>query len=104
MSLPTSLHAYVSEMEAYDQAKSKVRGIRISFGTNFSGAQAYRARLHNARVLDRKENTRGVASDHPMYGKSDFDNIIVSIRQDVDDNYWVYLEKNGDIPGKVEEL
>jgi len=103
MPLPASLHAYTSEMEAFDRAKSAPSGIRIEFPDRIR-AMAYRARLHGARVLDRKENSRVVDKTSPLYGKSDYDCIVVSIKEDTDGKWWLYLEKNEVIPGIVEEL
>ena len=103
MTLPVSLHAYKSEIDAFDRAITATRGIRIEFPDQ-TRARGYVARLHNARALDRKENLRTLDPTNPLYGKSDFDCITVSIRQDTSGNAWVYLEKNEVIPGHVEEL
>ncbi len=102
MTLPTSLHAYKPEFDAYERAKDSARGIRVEF-PNTTKARAFTARLHNARVLDRKEN-RGIDKDSPMFGRSEFDCITVALREDTEGKAWVYLEKNEVIPGHVEEL
>lgn len=103
MPLPQSLHSYESEVAAFDRAKAAERGIRIRFETQ-AAASAYRARLHYARTLDRKENTRGIDPESPLYGKSDFDGIVATVHEDTEGGWWVYLRKNETIPGDVEEL
>ena len=103
MSLPTSLLAYASELDAFRRANATERGIRIEFPDERS-ARAYLARLHQARVLDRKENKDVYAPGDPMFGKSDYDTIRVSKREDETGKFWLYLEKNEVIPGFVEEL
>ena len=81
MSLPTSLHAYQSELDAYQRAKDAKTGIRIQFETQ-SRAKSYMARLHQARVLDRNENRAAFEPGDPMYAKSDYDAIAASIKED----------------------
>ena len=103
MSLPTSLHAYTSELEAFQRAAASPNGIRIEFPDERS-ARAYLARLHQARVLDRRENKDIYSPGDPMYGKSDYDSLRVSKREDETGKFWLYLEKNEIIPGFVEEL
>ena len=103
MTLPTSLHAYASELDAYAKAVASPKGIRIEFPTD-RAASAYMARLHQCRCLDRKENLSVYDPGDPMYGKSDYDTIRVSKREDTDGGWWLYLEKNEVIPGNVEEL
>lgn len=103
MSLPNSLHSYTSEIEALDRARNAERGIRIEFPSR-SRAVHYRSRLHYARSLDRRENTTAVPQSSPLYGKSDFDCISISLQDDTDGKWWLYLEKNETIPGHVEEL
>lgn len=103
MSLPNSLHAYASELDAFERAKTSTKGIRIMFDTH-QQARYYSNRLHYARKLDRQENTRALDPAHPLYGKSDHDCFVVSIKEDTEGKWWVYINKNEIIPGAVEEL
>ena len=103
MPLPDSLHAFTTEFEAFDRAVSAEKGIRIEF-SDPAPARAYRARLHQARVLDRRENRVAYKEGDPMYGRSSYDSLRVTIREDTAGKHWVYIEKQENIPGTVEEL
>ena len=103
MSLPNSLHAYISELEAFDKARDSEKGIRIEFAT-FSKARHYANRLNYARKLDRTENAKVLDESSPLHGKSDYDCFMVSVREDTEAHWWVYIEKNDVIPGVVETL
>lgn len=103
MPLPTSLLAFEPEMQAFSRADSAEKGIRVEFPEERK-ARSFIARLHQARVLDRRENLKAYKEGDPMYGKSAFDGIRVSLREDTEGNHWVYLEKMENIPGAVEEL
>lgn len=103
MSLPNSLHAYTSELDAFERAAQSPRGIRIMFDTH-QQARYYSNRLHYARKLDRQENTRVLELAHPLYGKSNHDGFVVSIKEDTEGKWWIYINKNEIIPGTVEEL
>jgi hypothetical protein len=103
MSLPNSLHAYISELDAFDRASKSDKGIRIEM-PSFSKARHYANRLNYARKLDRTENAKVLDEDMPMHGKSDYDCFMVSVKEDTAGCWWVYIEKNDVIPGEVEEL
>jgi|SRR5215472_9049442 len=103
MSMSPNLMAYESEITAFEQAKQSPRGIRIEFD-DLAAARYYANRLHYARKRDRMENTRLFGPQTPMHGRSEFDAIRVRLREDKIGHWWVYLEKNEEIPGNVEEL
>jgi len=103
MSLPSSLNHYEAEFETLDRCLSAARGIRVHMPNNTT-AMHFRQRLHHARVLQRKKNSEVHAKGEPLHNTSIYDCIIIRIRQDVEDNWWIYLEKNLVIPGVVEDL
>src|SRR6266576_3824526 len=74
-----------------DQAIANVKGTRIKF-PDHGAAWHFRLRLHKARRIDREDNTRTFERDHPMYGRSIYDPLVVKIRV-IDGDTWLYLEK-----------
>ena len=103
MSLSPSLISYESEIMSFERAKASEHGIRIEFETH-GQAKYYAARLHQARTVDRRDNTRIGGESSPMHGRSEFDSIRIKLREDEIGHWWVYLEKNDVIPGYVEDL
>lgn len=103
MSLPTSLHAYEAEIESFEKAAAADKGIRLQFD-NRADAAAYMARMHQARILDRRKNMETYDKGHPMYGASEFDKLKCYVREDTEGKFWVYVAKNETFAGVVEEL
>ena len=103
MSLPSSLNHYEAEFETLDRCLSATRGIRVLMADHTT-AMYFRQRLHQARALQRKKNSEVHAKGEPLHNASIYDSIIIKIKDDVEDNWWVYLEKNLIIPGVVEDL
>jgi hypothetical protein len=89
--MPTSLRAYKDCEEAYSAAASDRKGARIKLGTYESAVQM-RTRLHYFRKLDREANaTTYPDPGHPMHGQSLYDEYVVQIMRDEDDEYWLYI-------------
>ena len=65
------------------------RGVKVP---DLPSAEHLRARLHQCRVLDRRQNRRIYDADHVMHGCSAFDEIKVRIRQ-TSSGLYVYLER-----------
>ena len=101
MTTPTSRAAYKVYYDALDRAIDSPAGIRV--GANNEGeAYQYRVRLHSARSLDRELNRQGREPSDPQYGISDYDNLIVRVREE-EGEWWVYIERAA-VPGVIEEL
>ena len=66
-------------------------GLRIKFA-NRNEAIHFRQRLHNARYVDRLDNTKVYPDGHQMYGRSIYDIINVRVRQ-LTDGWWLRLER-----------
>lgn len=91
----TSRLAYEDAFAILDQALADDRGIRIPFKER-AGANHLRARLHQARQIERKENASTYEKGHVMHGRSQYDAICCSIAPDTHDEtvfFWLYVEK-----------
>lgn len=99
MTLSTSLLAFSDCLDAYDKAVADERGVRIPVA-DLTAAHRLRSRLHQARVLERRQNAMAYAPGEPMHGRSIYDEITVRIMAGPG-RYWVYLEK---IKLSVEEI
>jgi len=92
MSLPTTRLAYADAYDAFDQALADSVGIRIQFDTE-EQAKHFRFRLNYARQMDRDDNRKTYAPDHPLFGKSAYDRLVARIRREQEDGKWyLYLE------------
>lgn len=103
MTLSESKLAYQDCFDAYDRGLEAERGIRIHF-SNFKDAKYFSMRMNQARSLDRKANARTYPKDHPLYGASNYDSLVLRVKEDVEGDWWVYIEPNTAIPGEVEVL
>ena len=105
MSLPRSRGSYTDCFEILDQALADKKGLRIPV-KNFATAVHLRMRLHTARALDRDYNKERYEQGHFMFGASEYDQLVVKLRQTREDpprNY-IYIE-HADIDwGEIEML
>lgn len=90
MTAPTTRLSYGDAYDAWDRAKEDPKGIRIQF-PDFAAAATFRSRLHYARQVDRRDNLQIYDEGEPLYGRSVYDTLAVSIKQDSDDEWWVYI-------------
>ena len=102
MSLSTSRLAFQDCLDALDKALADSKGIRIPMADQGT-ASNFRARVHQARVLDREANAVQYPEDHPMHGHSVYDELIVRIKKTKSGCY-VYIEKIQLDETKVESL
>jgi hypothetical protein len=96
MPAPNSSLAYEDAFGIFDAALADPRGIRIPF-PDYESAYAFRFRLNNARVANRRENAEAYNRDHPMHGKSEYDQLTVRIKS-LDDQTYIYVERVAEIP------
>lgn len=90
MSMPTSLRAYRDCEELYARAAADPKGARACLGTYESAVQM-RTRMHYFRKLDREANLTIYPTGHPMHGESTYDEFVVQIIRDEDDEFWLYI-------------
>jgi hypothetical protein len=63
-----------------------------------------RSRLNKALALDREENRMIYETGHPLWGRSVYDGLTISIRYGVGNKIWVYIQKLDQIVYEVESL
>lgn len=105
MALSESVAAYEDCYEYYETARRTAKGIRVLL-ENEKQAGILRMRLHQARVLERRESMRLYERNDVKYGKSENDKFRVSMKRaaDGEEGWWVYIEPwNQEVMG-VEEL
>lgn len=104
MTASTSLLAYQDCTEYMDRALEEPKGIRIQVKDE-DAAIHLRSRMHYGRKLHRQENARVYADqrDHPMYGKSPYDALVIKIKR-LSEGWYLYLERTDLATLKVESL
>lgn len=103
MTLSTSTLAYTDCFAAMDAALADAKGIAIRLGTR-SAADMFRMRCHYARALDRKANAETYDKGHPRHGVSEYDRLILRIREGEAGEWWVRIEENLITPTAVVSL
>ncbi len=103
MSLPLQIAAYGDCFEVFERAKANPRGVRVHMGPKNS-AERMRYRMQMARRLARDESRRMYDRTAPQWNKSEFDDLILLLRQDEDGEWWVYVERYGMDIGVIEPL
>jgi hypothetical protein len=59
-------------------------------------------RCNNARKLHREENKKIHAPNTPLYGTSEYDRLQLKLKQDTDEQWWVYAERSQLDPSAIE--
>ena len=103
MTLPDSHMSFQAEFEILDRGLDSDKGVRLSM-IDRSQAYTYRHRLNHARNLDRRKNMETYEKGSPLYGRSEYDKLVMRIRQDTEDGWWLYVEKNETYSGYLEEI
>lgn len=94
MSLPHQIAAYADCFELYDAAKADPKGARTVFPT-YGAAFRMRARMNMARYLQRVESSRMYPASDQRHGKSEYDELRVTIKEDTEGEWWVYVDRHG---------
>ena len=105
MTLPKQKASYLDCYKFYERAEASSAGIRIPTGT-LANAKTLQMRLHQARSLLRRENSKAYPDDHPLHDTSEFDHLQAKLREDIEGNWWVYIEPAGrpDLLDYIEDL
>ncbi len=103
MSLPTQIAAYGDCFDLFNRAKNDDRGIRVFIGLE-NVALRLRHRMQMARRLQRDESKRLYDLHAPQWGKSEFDDLVVTVRKDTEGDWWLYIERYGMEIGEIESL
>lgn len=91
MSLPNSLGSYLDCRSLYDAAVADPKGARACLGT-YDACINMRTRMHYFRALDRRANEAIYPKGDPKHGASIYDDYVVQIIRDVDDEFWLYIQ------------
>lgn len=78
------------------------RGARMFFD-KINEAEHFRMRANYARVLHRNENKKIHDPGTPLYGKSEYDVIVFTIKTS-EDGFWVYAQKSVLDTSRVEPI
>ena len=105
MSLPNTTAAYEDCFDHYERARHSPNGIRVLL-PDLGQARHLQFRMHQARVLERRDSMRIYGKTDPRWGKSENDHLRVSLvaPADGESGHWVYIEPWGQKPEAVEEL
>lgn len=79
MPLSQSILAYIDCTDVLDRALESKYGIRVTL-PNMTAAMHFRDRVHQARVLHRRENAKIYEPGHMMHGRSEYDVLRVRLR------------------------
>lgn len=102
MSANASLYAYEDCFELLDRAVESTTGVRAKVRDQGEAYQ-FKTRLHQARALSRRQAMQMYPDTaHPEHGKSVYDDLVVSLRQE-GENWWIYISRRR-APLIVEEL
>lgn len=103
MGQPTNLASFEDCIRLWDQAIASTKGVRAEFAT-YGAASNFRLRMNYARRLQREEACRLYPDDDPRWGKTSWDPYKITIAEDTEGSWWIYVEPVTVNLGYVEEL
>jgi hypothetical protein len=103
MSLPNQIAAYEDCFELFDKANDDKVGARAKL-PDMAGAKMMQMRMHNARALTRMESRRLYPKGDLRWDKSQYDALKVSVKQDTEGGWWVYVTRHGQEIETIETL
>lgn len=105
MALPLAPAAYTDCYDHYDRAQQAPRGIRI-LADSYAIAFHLRARMHQARVIERRESARIYPRTDPKHGKSENDCFKLTLVEtsEADGKWWIYIQRWDQQEVEIEEL
>lgn len=109
MPVSNSRLSYSDCFTLFNKAYEDPKGARyqVNGGKNRGDSWQFRLRMHNARQIDRKDNKEIYEPGDPLYGRSIFDPLIIQIKQDTEELWWIYVvhtEIDGDQIESLSEL
>ncbi len=103
MALSSSIQAYPDCAEFFEAVVDDPQGGRIWKGT-YEAAHTFRHRCHQFRRLHRKNNEKIYERGHLMHGCSEYDTLVLQIREDIAKEFWVYAVQVRNAPRSIELL
>lgn len=100
MAYNSSITAYPDIAEVFEKALASPKGILLTF-ENANAVTTFCGRAHNYRYLDRKESKKIYDPEHPSWGRSAYDPLMI---QKVKDAFQVKIIKLEGTEWQVEEL
>lgn len=76
MAYNASINGYIDIRAALDKTLATEKGMLFRFPDE-KAALTFKGRVNSCRYLDRKENKKIYPADHPMWGKSIYDPLMV---------------------------
>lgn len=95
MPLPNTPGAYSDCFEIWERAIQLRVGCRTLVGPSLPDVHYLRMRMHQARAIRRAESRRAYPKDHPLYDTSEYDKYKLTIKDDDDGDFWLYVEPHG---------
>ena len=105
MALPLAPAAYADCYDHFERAQQSTRGIRI-FVESYAKAFHLRARMNQARCIERREAARIYPRADPKFGKSENDCFKLTLVEsaEADGTWWIYIQRWDAIEVEIEEL
>jgi hypothetical protein len=103
VSLPHQIAAYEDCFEIFDAALADPKGARACPITR-EKAYHLRMRMNMARYLHRRESMRMYPVEDQRHGKSEYDKLKTTIKEDTSGEWWVYVERWGGDIAVIEPL
>jgi len=103
MTLSNSLSAYRDCKELFESAAEDDAGARALLRSSDHGTNL-RMRMNYFRKLDRKANAEIYQPGHPLHGASAYDEFAISLAQDTNGEWWIYVQRRQSMLGVVEKL
>jgi hypothetical protein len=104
MTTSTSRLSFKDCYQVFDEALAGKHGARCIVGS-YSKANFFRLRMHQARVIDRKDNMEIYPDpSHGLHGRSLYDQLMLVLKEDVKHNWWIYAIKTELDPARIERL
>lgn len=103
MTTPKSRLAYKMHFDMLDLAMADPKGIRVR---QLDSGVAWRLRLelHHARSIDRDDNRVAYEEGHNLHGCSIYDQLLITIDTDSENQVWLYLHKRDTANFQIESL
>jgi hypothetical protein len=90
MALNKQIRNYDDCFKLFETALENKDGIDVGMGSK-SSAMHMRARLHQARALDRAESRRLYLEENPKYDRSVFDGLVVRLKESAEGKWQVQI-------------
>lgn len=107
MPVSNSRLSYNDCFTLFEKALEDKKGARfqVNDGLHRGDSWQFRLRMHQARQIDRNDN-KALHPDPgmPLHGRSEFDPLMIQIKQDTEMKWWVYVVHTEIDPEQIETL